>query len=186
MKILFAAVATLLLLTQLTHCKEREIRSKSILLPISQSSPEHRIEYVTEAYGGCYHWSTNEPTVLKVQGIVTSNNCESKAVLMLQHDGAWVSPLSISAKDRDSEDVVRADVRLSRIASIDIVTKFRVMNVGQVVEFYVSGFDSEHNTFSSLKGFKFEWSIVQDDAVVQRVSIRVSGIHQETNYRKDL
>ena len=115
--------------------------------------------------------------MLNVTGITTSNNCESKAVLYLQHDGGWVSPLTISAKDRDSDDVVRADVRLSRIASIDIITKFRVMNVGHVVEFYVAGFDSEHNTFSSLKGFKFEWTIVQDSAVVQRVSIRDSGIH---------
>lgn len=81
---------------------------------------------------------------------------------------------------------MKANVRLARVASIEILTKFRVMNVGQVVEFYIVGHDAEHNTFSSLKGFKFEWDIVQDSAVVQRVSIRDSGIHQETNYRKDL
>lgn len=75
MKILLAVVFVITLLTQPAFCKEREIRSKSILLPISHVAPEHRIEYVTEAYGGCYHWSTNEPTVLNVQGIVTSNNC---------------------------------------------------------------------------------------------------------------
>lgn len=99
-------------------------------------------------------------------------------MLRLQHDGGWIGPLTISAKDRHSEDVVRADVRLSRIVSIDIVTKFRVMSVGQVVEFYVTGFDSEHNTFSSLKGFKFEWFIELDTGGVERVSIKDSGIHQ--------
>jgi hypothetical protein len=80
--------------------------------------------------------------VLNVQGITTSSNCESKAIVRLDHEGAFISQLTISAKDRDSYDVVRADVRLAKINSIDIVTKFRVMNVNQVVEFYVAGYDN--------------------------------------------
>jgi hypothetical protein len=141
---------------------------------------------LTEAYDGCYHWYTNEPEVLNIQGIITSSNCESKAIVRLYHKGAFISQLTISAKDRDSYDVVRADVRLAKINSIDIVTKSRVMNFNQIVEFYVAGYDNQHNTFSSLKGFKFEWTIVQDSAIVQRVSIKDSGIHQETSYRRDL
>lgn len=58
MKIEF--IALLLLLSSIGQAvKEPEIRSKSILLPISQTLTPHKIEYVTEAYGGCYHWSTN-------------------------------------------------------------------------------------------------------------------------------
>ena len=44
-----------------------------------------------------------------------------------------MAPISISAKDRDSDAIVKANVRLAKITSIDISTKFRVMNVGQVV-----------------------------------------------------
>ena len=63
------------------------------------------------------------------------------------------------------------------------------MNLFQVQEFYLIGYDEFGNSFSSLEGLKFDWRIEQSDQknkVAEAITIRESNIFQETNYRRSL
>jgi hypothetical protein len=63
--------------------KEREIGERSILLPVDYGAT-HRVQHLVEAYGGCYHWTTSEPSVLKISPIKTEKECESRALVEVQ------------------------------------------------------------------------------------------------------
>lgn len=45
---------------------------------------------------------------------------------------------------------MKAIVKLSKLHRIEILTKFRIMNLFQVQEFYLIGYDELGNSFSSL------------------------------------
>jgi hypothetical protein len=86
--------------------------------------------------------------------------------------------LSVSATDRDTGEVIKAVVRLSKLERIEILTKFRIMNLYQVQEFYLIGYDELGNSFSSLEGLKFQWTLDQRGRVGEKITIRESNIFQ--------
>ena len=50
-------------------------------------------------------------------------------------------------------------VRVRDLRRISIFTKSRIMNVREVQNLEIFGFDAENNTFTSLEGLRFKWII---------------------------
>lgn len=69
-------------------------------------------------------------------------------------------------------------MRLAKLHRIEVLTKFRIMNLHQIQEFYLIGYDEHGNSFSSLEGLKFQWTIDQQERVAERITIKESNIFQ--------
>ena len=106
-----------LLLSLALSLKDHEIGERSVLLPVDYGA-SHRVQHLMEAYGGCYLWNTNQPSVLNVQGIRTDHECEGRALIEVQKEGAFSGPLSVSATDKETGEVIKAVVRLARLHRI--------------------------------------------------------------------
>lgn len=91
----------LLLLSITLTIKDHEIGERSVLLPIDYGAT-HRVQHLIEAYGGCYTWTTNEPSVLKIQTLKGDPHCESRVLIEVQKEGPFSGPLTISATDKDT------------------------------------------------------------------------------------
>jgi hypothetical protein len=63
--------------------------------------------------------------------------------------------------------------RIAQVHKIEILTKLRTIDVGDIQVLEVLGYDLEGNVFSSLEGMRFEWNIQQNDQILEFVSIKV-------------
>lgn len=77
-------------------------------------------------------------------------------------------------RDLDTQDVLKIEARMSKIYKLEILTKFRTIEVGDTQMLQVQGFDQQGNTFSSLEGVRFDWKIEQAGKNAEFVSIKVS------------
>jgi hypothetical protein len=60
----------------------------------------------------------------------------------------------------DTKDILKVESRIAQVSRIDILSKFRTIDVGDIQYFEIIGYDSEGNSFSSLQGMRFEWTII--------------------------
>ena len=63
----------------------------------------------------------------------------------------------LSSKDLISGQVLTAEIKVAKIAKIEIFSRFKQYNLGDKAHIEVRATDDSGNTFSSLDGFKFEW-----------------------------
>lgn len=59
--------------------------------------------------------------------------------------------------------------KISKIHKIEILTKLRTIDVGDVQVLEVLGYDPEENVFSTLEGLRFNWKIEQSDNILEFV-----------------
>ncbi len=63
---------------------------------------------------------------------------------------------------------------MAKVHRIEIMTKLRTIDVGDVEILEVLGYDKEGNVFSTLEGMRFEWTIQTDQASnLELVSLKV-------------
>lgn len=121
----------LISLSLVSSLRDHEIGERSVLLPIDYGAT-HRVQHLMEAFGGCYIWSTSEPSLLKISPLDNDHDCKSRVLVEVQRQGSYSGPLTISATDKDTKQVMKAIVKLSKLHRIEILTKFRIMNLFQV------------------------------------------------------
>lgn len=64
---------------------------------------------------------------------------------------------------------------MAKVHRIEIMTKLRTIDVGDVEILEVLGYDKEGNVFSTLEGMRFEWTIQADQASnLELVSLKVN------------
>jgi len=64
---------------------------------------------------------------------------------------------------------------VAKVHRIEIMTKLRTIDVGDVEILEVLGYDKEGNVFSTLEGMRFEWTIQADQASnLELVSLKVN------------
>lgn len=74
----------------------------------------------------------------------------------------------------ETNDVLRVESRVAKIHRVEILTKLRTIDVGDVEILEVLGYDQEGNVFSTLEGVRFEWSIAAKEAKnLELISIKV-------------
>ena len=73
----------------------------------------------------------------------------------------------------ETGDVLKVEAKIAKIAKIDITTKSRTIDVGEMQTLEMVGYDQDGNMFSTLEGVKFEWTIANNNGVFELVSIKV-------------
>ncbi|KAI6072959.1 Nuclear pore membrane glycoprotein 210-like protein [Aix galericulata] len=135
-----------------------------VLLPFSR---ELRVPFVLEAEGGCYSWYSTHNDIVTVESIYENGSiCSQKALLSARSSQATKLSSVVIAEESVTGHLLRCDVIVDLINGIEIISRTREIYVeDSPLELAVRALDVEGNTFSSLSGMTFEWSIAKDDDI---------------------
>lgn len=182
-RIAFALLAIGCLLVSVTAQKtvdnQKKVNKLNLLLPELYEDLEVRApQYLLEASNGCYSWSSSRPDFLSINGYNDEENprCESTALVKLNNVRPYDNIIWISVTDKDTGDIMRVESKIAKVQKIEILTKLRTIDVGDLSVLEIIGYDKEGNSFSSLEGLRFEWSIQQDENIFEFITFKESKI----------
>ncbi|CAK7310809.1 Nuclear pore membrane glycoprotein 210-like [Vulpes lagopus] len=159
------APGILLLLQSLLGTLASKLNVPQVLLPFGREPG--RVPFLLEAQRGCYTWHSTHHDAVTVEPLYENGTlCSQKAVLIAES----TQPIRLSSIILAREIVLvtdhelRCDVKVDVINSIEIVSRTRELYVDDSpLELMVRALDAAGNTFSSLAGMMFEWSVAQDN-----------------------
>uniref|UniRef100_A0A3Q3KNL9 BIG2 domain-containing protein n=1 Tax=Monopterus albus TaxID=43700 RepID=A0A3Q3KNL9_MONAL len=133
-----------------------------VLLPLARST---RINFTLEITEGCYRWSSTRPEVTSIQTLdeESSRGCSRRAVLQVLSTQPSRLTSIILAEDVVTGQVLRCDAIVDIISEIQIVSTTRELHLeDSPLALKIHALDSEGNTFSTLAGLVFDWTLVKD------------------------
>lgn len=132
-----------------------------VLLPFTRST---KINFTLEASEGCYRWSSTRPEVASIEAIVQDNDqCSQKAIVQAQSSQSTRLTSIILAEDIMTGQVLRCDAIIDIIHDVHIVSTTKELYLeDSPLQLKIQALDSEGNTFSTLAGLAFEWTIMKD------------------------
>ncbi|KAM9856209.1 nuclear pore membrane glycoprotein 210 [Aulostomus maculatus] len=133
-----------------------------VLLPLARST---RINFTLETTEGCYRWSSTRPEVASIQPVdeESDRGCSRRAVLQALSTQHSRLTSIILAEDVVSGQVLRCDAIVDIINEIQIVSTTRELHLeDSPLALKIHALDSEGNTFSTLAGLVFDWTLVKD------------------------
>lgn len=147
--------------------KAPKISHATVLLP-----SDSRAVFTLSATNGCFDFTTDRPDMIS---LVPSgdNSCMTKAVVSMHaaftddHGKAW-----LLAHETTSHIELRAEIHISAVMRLELLTRARRLAVGEVEALQVQGYDRFGNTFSSLEGIPFTWSLAGDENILQPVRLK--------------
>uniref|UniRef100_A0A8C2RM02 BIG2 domain-containing protein n=1 Tax=Capra hircus TaxID=9925 RepID=A0A8C2RM02_CAPHI len=149
----------LFLLLFLLGTLANKLNVPQVLLPFGQEPG--RVPFLLEAQRGCYTWHSTHHDAVTVEPLYENGTlCSQKAVLIAES----TQPIRLSS------------VILAReIGIIEIISRTRELYVDDSpLELMVRALDAEGNTFSSLAGMVFEWSIARDnESAIEELSSKI-------------
>uniref|UniRef100_A0A2K5JRR2 BIG2 domain-containing protein n=1 Tax=Colobus angolensis palliatus TaxID=336983 RepID=A0A2K5JRR2_COLAP len=153
----------LLLFLVLLGTLANKLNVPQVLLPFGQEPG--RVPFLLEAQRGCYTWHSTHHDAVTVEPLYENGTlCSQKAVLIAESTQPIRLSSIILAREIVTDHELRCDVKVDVINSIEIVSRARELYVDDSpLELMVRALDAEGNTFSSLAGMMFEWSIAQDN-----------------------
>uniref|UniRef100_A0A2K6ERN5 Nucleoporin 210 like n=1 Tax=Propithecus coquereli TaxID=379532 RepID=A0A2K6ERN5_PROCO len=153
----------LLLLLFLFEILANKLNVPQVLLPFGREPG--RVPFLLEAQRGCYTWHSTHHDAVTVEPLYENGTlCSQKAVLIAESTQPIRLSSIILAREIVTDHELRCDVKVDVIDSIEIVSRTRELYVDDSpLELMVRALDIEGNTFSSLAGMMFEWSIAQDN-----------------------
>ncbi|XP_070622690.1 nuclear pore membrane glycoprotein 210-like [Erythrolamprus reginae] len=133
-----------------------------VLLPFSR---DKRVPFVLGAEGGCYSWHSTRHDMVTIDPIYENGTaCSQKALLTTRSLQATKLASVIVAEEIVTGHLLRCDIIVDLIEKVEIVSRTREIYVeDSPLELSVRALDAEGNTFSSLEGLEFEWSVAKDD-----------------------
>ncbi|XP_073087206.1 nuclear pore membrane glycoprotein 210 isoform X1 [Manis javanica] len=132
-----------------------------VLLPFTRAT---RVNFTLEASEGCYRWSSTRPEVASIEPLGPSEQqCSRQAVVQARLSQPARLTSIIFAEDITTGQVLRCDAIVDLIHGIQIVSTTRELYLeDSPLELKIQALDSEGNTFSTLAGLVFDWTIVKD------------------------
>lgn len=163
MKALTLLLLVLLLLLTVYQVKcSSKLNIPKVLLPLARST---RINFTLETTEGCYRWSSTRPEVASIQAVDEDHirGCSRKAVLQALSTQPSRLTSIILAEDVVTGQVLRCDAIVDIISEIQIVSTTRELHLeDSPLALRIHALDSEGNTFSTLAGLVFDWTLVKD------------------------
>ncbi|XP_077012359.1 nuclear pore membrane glycoprotein 210-like isoform X3 [Tamandua tetradactyla] len=152
-----------LLLLLLLGAVANKLNVPQVLLPFGREPG--RVPFLLEAQRGCYTWHSTHHDVVAVEPLYNNGTlCSQRAVLIAESTQPIRLSSIILAREIVTDHELRCDVKVDVIDSIEIISRTRELYVDDSpLELMVRALDAEGNTFSSLAGMTFEWSIAQDN-----------------------
>ncbi|KFO24952.1 Nuclear pore membrane glycoprotein 210-like [Fukomys damarensis] len=156
-------VLGLLWLLCLFETQANKLNVPQVLLPFGRESGP--VPFLLEAQRGCYVWHSTHDDVVTVEPLYENGTlCSQRAALISESTQPIRLSSVILAREIVTDHELHCDVKVDVINSIEIISRTRELYIDDSpLELMVRALDAEGNTFSSLAGMMFEWSIVQDD-----------------------
>ncbi|XP_029363031.1 nuclear pore membrane glycoprotein 210 isoform X2 [Echeneis naucrates] len=157
-----SALVAIVLMTAAGVSSSSKLNIPKVLLPLARST---RINFTLETTEGCYRWSSTRPEVASIQSVdeVSGRGCSRKAVLQALSTQPSRLTSIILAEDVVTGQVLRCDAIVDIISEIQIVSTTRELHLeDSPLELKIHALDSEGNTFSTLAGLVFDWTLVKD------------------------
>ncbi|XP_017690370.1 PREDICTED: nuclear pore membrane glycoprotein 210 [Lepidothrix coronata] len=147
----------LLLLLHLAACSK--LNTPKVLLPFTRGT---RVNFTLQASEGCYRWSSSRPEVASVEPL-GQDECSQRALVQARSSQPTRLTSIIFAEDTGTGQVLRCDAIVDLIHGIQIVSTTRELYLeDSPLQLKILALDSEGNTFSTLAGLVFDWTIVKD------------------------
>lgn len=89
----------------------------------------------------------------------SDNKCASKAKVIVKAKDESPNIVWIQAVDKETKKVLKCESKVARLSKIQIHTKMRTIDVGDYETLDILGYDSKGNTFTTLEGLRFNWTI---------------------------
>ncbi|GAB1291073.1 Nuclear pore membrane glycoprotein 210 [Apodemus speciosus] len=158
------ALWALLLLQAVGPAAAAKLNIPKVLLPFTRAT---RVNFTLEASEGCYRWmagSSTRPEVASIEPLgFSEQQCSQKAVVQARLTQPARLTSIIFAEDITTGQVLRCDAIVDLIHGIQIVSTTRELYLeDSPLELKIQALDSEGNTFSTLAGLVFDWTIVKD------------------------
>ncbi|XP_040264899.1 nuclear pore membrane glycoprotein 210-like [Bufo bufo] len=154
---------TTLFIALLVTTEASRLSVPKVLLPFF---PGVEVPFTIEAGGGCYTWYTHHPEIISVTPIFENSTlCSQKAILSSKAEQPKRVTTVVIAEEIVTGQVLRCDVIVDLIVTLEIESRTRELYVDDApVELTVVGLDKEGNTFSSLAGINFQWTVMMDES----------------------
>ncbi|CAN8010926.1 unnamed protein product [Ixodes pacificus] len=144
-------------------CDGARLNVPRVLLPYRQEvATNYSLELIDASPGACYHWSSSQPDLVFVQP-VNGDPCALQALVSaVSHHPARRTAI-VTADNSATGEVLRCDVIVDRVHSLDVTTTTRELLLDDSPEMMeVMAHNDQGDTFSSLDGVSFEWSILSE------------------------
>uniref|UniRef100_A0A8C3UCH4 Nucleoporin 210 n=1 Tax=Catharus ustulatus TaxID=91951 RepID=A0A8C3UCH4_CATUS len=152
---------TLPLLILLHLAASSKLNTPKVLLPFTRGT---RVNFTLEASEGCYRWSSTRPEVASIEPLGQDGcRCSQRALVQARSSQPMRLTAIISAEDTLTGQVLRCDAIVDLIHGIQVVSTTRELYLeDSPLELKIHALDSEGNTFSTLAGLVFDWTVVKD------------------------
>ncbi|KAI4492422.1 hypothetical protein M0804_002213 [Polistes exclamans] len=131
-----------------------------VLLPVFNDFAVNFTLEVTD--GGCYQWSTSRLDIIQLIPISENfdKSCSSSIMIQTITRESTRNTAIVLAEDVNTGQLLRCDVIIDAIFSLNLVTTTRELYIEEAPEaFEVRAYDEQGNEFTTLAGIEFLWSI---------------------------
>ncbi|PRP86439.1 hypothetical protein PROFUN_05358 [Planoprotostelium fungivorum] len=143
---------------------EASISDLTLLLPHSVKPNSNRVQYIVRADNGCFKWTSKNSDVVTVEPLednIDGECCSKSAIVTAVTSGDKFTRTAtwILAEETTTGKILRCEVFVDWIESIEIQTTTRTISKDDVELLEIQAVDSQGNVFSSVMGLRFEWTI---------------------------
>ena len=197
-KKMFALLFFILVLS-FSLCSKPSISDINIMLPICKSSNIQNCNFVHHSiYGsnGCFDWelsNTSSESFIKIKkervysdNSQQNNICFNKLIVFTNININPEQYIYINAIETISFQKFKIKVGFSYINKLSVIKRLDTMNVGEILQLNVVAEDINNNTFSSLEGYSFEWSLKSKNTNFKVAEIKkLSNMYNHLSYYND-
>ncbi|XP_045774932.1 nuclear pore membrane glycoprotein 210 isoform X2 [Maniola jurtina] len=141
-------------------CDCAKINTPRVLLPWFENLNVNFTFEIIE--GGCYSWSSSRDDIIDLEALYgdTWGHCSRAARVSVSKTCVPPGSVIIFAEEVSTGEVLRGDVDIDKISSLKIVGTTWKLYLEEAPEaFEVVANDDQGNTFSTLEGVSFTWTI---------------------------
>ncbi|XP_048479834.1 nuclear pore membrane glycoprotein 210 [Plutella xylostella] len=150
----------LILYLYFNSCDGAKINTPRVLLPWF---PNLYVNFTFEINeGGCYTWSLSRDDIIDIEPLYEDSwgHCSRAARVSVSKTCVPPGSVIILAEETNTGEVLRGDVDIDVISSLKVMSTTWKLYLEEAPEaFEVVAYDDQGNTFSTLEGLSFKWTI---------------------------
>ncbi|KAL1439439.1 hypothetical protein MTO96_010253 [Rhipicephalus appendiculatus] len=157
-----------LLYLVLSVTEEARLNVPRLLLPrLVEVSSNYTLHLVNVDEPSCYEWHSSRP---EVASVIVQGRCSRMAMVSVVWSQPTRQTATVLARETSTGETLRCDVIIDQVASLKVVTTTRELLLEDSPELLeVQGFNQKGDTFSSIEGMSFDWSLQQYEPVLRFV-----------------
>ena len=145
--------------SQVLGSGEKKLSDINILLPLQTCKDCRQAHKLVTAINGCYEWKVSHPKLIEMHEFASKSHPECTNVVEISSkiEKETSNIIWLTAKDKSSSQVLTAQIKVAKIARLEIHSRMRQVAKNDKVHLEARAIDSEGNSISSLDGLQFDW-----------------------------